>query len=73
MRSILIETKTDRGTASRISTRCDSLELTVYFKGENDEIRNENLVFKLTEAGSLRVENDNGLIWQTEGNPGRET
>ena len=69
MRNILIQTKTDRGTKARISTHKDEIELTVFFKGENDEIRKENLILKRTSGGSLQVLNENGLIWQTEGNP----
>lgn len=72
MKTILIQTKNDRGGEQRVSTNKDTLEITVFFKGENKEIMKELLILKRTSGGSLRVENENGLLWQTEGNEGEK-
>jgi hypothetical protein len=67
MKTILIQTKTDRNKETRISTRKDQIELTVFFKGEDGQTRKEIVILKRTSDGSLRVENSNGLLLQTEG------
>ena len=72
MRNILIQTETDRGTKQRISTRKNKLALEVFFKGENDEVLKEFITLRRTDSGSLRVENENGLLLQTTGGPGEK-
>jgi len=72
MRNILIQTETDRGTKQRISTHQNKLALEVFFKGENDEVMKEFIILRRTEGGSLRVENENGLLLQTTGGPGEK-
>lgn len=51
----------------RISSRYETMQLEIYFKGENNEIRKEIISLKRTDAGSLRIENNNHLLLQTEG------
>jgi len=67
MKTILIRANNSRGNEQRISTFDDSMQLDVFFKGENGEVRREILYLKRTDAGSLRVENSNQLLLQTEG------
>jgi len=43
------------------------MELNVFFKGENGEVKKETISLNRTNSGSLRVENSNGLLLQTEG------
>lgn len=68
MRNILIQTTNGRGKESRISTFENEMKLNVYFKGEKKgDIRMETIVLRRTDDGSLRVENSNALLLQTEG------
>ena len=67
MKTILVQTKNSRGKETRVSTLDNEMKLNVYFKGERGEVRMETLFFKRTDNGSLRVENSNGLLLQTEG------
>ena len=54
MRKILIQTHTDRGTETRISTRNNELTLNVVFKGI-DGIRAENVELYVGENGNLNI------------------
>ena len=67
MQTIIIQAVNNRGTEKRISTKKNEIKLTVFFKGESSDIRKEILIIKRTDGGSLRVENLNGLLWQSEG------
>ena len=67
MKTILIRANNSRGTEQRISTFENQMKVDVFFKGENGEVRKETLFLKRTDSGSLRVENSNHLLLQTEG------
>ena len=72
MRKILIQTTTDRGTETRISTRRNTMKLTVFFADDSGEIREDELIFSVTPGGSLQVSTNapqNALLLQTEGEP----
>jgi hypothetical protein len=66
MRTILVQTHNAHGNEQRISTFGREMRLNVYFKGESG-IRMEPIFLRLTDDGSLRVENSNQLLLQTEG------